>query len=114
MPDLAIIQAVQTAALLTVAIAVIYAFVLLRRELRQTREGLANMREAVRNQKEIEESIERLWKRIDEIETLQGMRIDFEELTRFKRLIDALEAAAQSAKKAPNESGGAEPPGSSL
>jgi len=98
---LAIIQAAQTAALLTVAAAVIYALILLRTELRQAREGLREVREAFRSQKDLEESIERIWKRIDEIETLQGMRIDFEELSRFKRLIDALEAASNSLKKPP-------------
>jgi hypothetical protein len=102
--DLAIIQAAQTAALLTVAAAVIYALVLLRTELRQAREGLRQVREAFRSQKDIEDSVERIWKRIDEIETLQGMRIDFEELTRFKRLIDALEAAAASVRNEPPES----------
>jgi flagellar motor component MotA len=96
--DLAIIQAAQTAALLTVAGAIIYALLMLRRELREIREGLTQVREAFRSQKDIEDAIERLWKRIDEIETLQGMRIDFEELTRFKRLIDALEATAKRAQ----------------
>ena len=95
MGDLAIIQAAQTAALLTVAGAIIYALLTARGEIRQLREGLTRVSEVFRSQKDIEDSIERIWKRIDEIETLQGMRIDFEELSRFKRLIDALEATAK-------------------
>lgn len=99
--ELALIQAAQTAALLTVAAAIIYALFMLRRELREMREGLSQVRDAFRSQKDIEDSVERIWKRIDEIETLQGMRIDFEELTRFKRLIDALEAAARQTPRPP-------------
>lgn len=98
MGDLAIIQAAQTAALLTVAGAIIYALFMLRRELREARDALSSVREAFRSQKDIEDAVERIWKRIDEIETLQGMRIDFEELSRFKRLIDALEATAKRAQ----------------
>ena len=92
MGDLAIIQAAQTAALLTVAVAVIYVLNLLRKELSRASHAL---REVFRNQKEIEDSIERIWKRVDEIETSHGLRIDFEELNRVKRLLDALEAAGK-------------------
>jgi predicted DsbA family dithiol-disulfide isomerase len=92
MGELAIIQAAQTAALLTVAVAVIYVLNLLRTEIRRASDA---MRGVLRNQKEIEESIERIWKRIDEIETAHGLRIDFEELSRIKRLLDALEAAGK-------------------
>ena len=94
----AFIEAAQTAALLTVAFAIIYALVMVRTELRQIRESLSQVREAFRSQKDIEDSVERIWKRIDELETLQGLRIDFEELTRFKRLIDALEATAKQSR----------------
>lgn len=109
---LELIQAAQTAALLTVAVAVIYALNLLRKELSQAREGLTQVREAFRSQKDIEDAVERIWKRIDEIETLQGMRIDFEELSRFKRLMDALEAAAKPTVR-PSEPPEPRPPGSS-
>jgi predicted DsbA family dithiol-disulfide isomerase len=92
MGELAWIQAAQTAALLTVAVAIIYVLNLLRTELRRASNAL---RDVLRNQKEIEESVERIWKRIDEIETAHGLRVDFEELNRIKRLLDALEAAAK-------------------
>jgi predicted DsbA family dithiol-disulfide isomerase len=92
MGELEMIQAAQTAALLTVAAAMIYVLILLRIEIR--RASLA-MRDVLRNQKEIEESIERIWKRIDEIETAHGLRIDFDALNRIKRLLDALEAAGK-------------------
>jgi predicted DsbA family dithiol-disulfide isomerase len=93
MGELAIIQGAQTAALLTVAVALIYVLNLLRTEIRRASDA---MRGVLRNQKEIEESIERIWKRIDEIETAHGLRIDFDELSRIKRLLDALEAAGKT------------------
>jgi predicted DsbA family dithiol-disulfide isomerase len=80
----------QTTVLLVLALAVIYALYLLRIELRQASAGL---REVFRHQKEIEEAVERLWKRIDEIEVARGLRIDFDQIGRIKRLLDALEAA---------------------
>ena len=92
------IQAAQTAALLTVAAAVIYVLYLLRQELRGASRAMG---EVLRNQKEVEESIERIWRRIDEIETARGLRIDFEELNRIKRLLDALEAAGKPQAPAP-------------
>lgn len=93
-----LIDVAQTAALLAVATVLIIAFTAFRTEFKQARESVAKVREAFRAQSDLEEAIERIWKRIDEIETLQGMRIDFEELTRFKRLIDALEAASKGVR----------------
>jgi hypothetical protein len=92
MNELAIIQAAQTAVLLTVAGALIYAVVLLSRELRQ---AAAGMREMFRAQKELQDSIERIWRRIDEMEVANGLRIDFDQLERIRRLLDALEAAGK-------------------
>jgi len=93
MSELVLVQAAQTAALLTVALAVIWAFFLLRRELRQAKEGLNHMREAFRSQKDLEEAIERIWRHIGEIELRQGLRGDAEQFGRIKRLLDAFEAA---------------------
>ena len=66
MNSLALIQAAQTATLATVAAAMIYALNLLRRELRQAAVGL---REVLRGQKEMEERLNRMEKRIDALES---------------------------------------------
>ena len=65
MVTLEIIQAAQTAALLTVAIAVIYGLVLLRRELRQAG---AVLRGVVNTQNELNANVRRAWERIDAVE----------------------------------------------
>jgi len=62
---LELIQAAQTAALLTVAVAVIYALVLLRRELKQAASVLA---EVISGQKQLDQNVRRSWERIDAIE----------------------------------------------
>ena len=61
----------QTAALFTICAALIYALWLLRFEIRQASRA---MREVFGAQKRIEESLERTWKRIDEVEARQGVR----------------------------------------
>jgi hypothetical protein len=91
------IDIVQAAVLLTVAIMVIWAFNLLRKQLAQTIGELAGL---FRTQQDMEERIERIWKRIDDIEMRGGMRGDVEEFSRIKRLLDALEEAA-GVKKPP-------------
>lgn len=65
MVTLEIIQAAQTAALLTVAIAVIYGLVLLRREIRQAG---AVLRGVVNTQNELNANVRRAWERIDAVE----------------------------------------------
>lgn len=82
----------QTSVLFVIAMVLIYSLYLLRIELRQASAGL---REVFRGQKEMEDSIERLWKRIDEIEVAKGLRVDFDQVERIKRLLDALEAAGE-------------------
>jgi hypothetical protein len=62
---LAVIQAVQTAALLTVAAAVIYTLLLFRRELRG---AASTLREVVSNQTELDRNVRRAWERIDAVE----------------------------------------------
>ena len=65
MNSLALIQAAQTATLATVAAAMIYALNLLRKELRQA--GAA-LHEVLRGQKEIEERLNEIEKRLDALE----------------------------------------------
>jgi ribosomal protein S9 len=62
---LELIQAAQTAALLTVAVAVIYALVMLRNELRQAG---AVLRGVVNTQAELTANTRRAWERIDAVE----------------------------------------------
>ena len=65
MGTLELIQAAQTAALLTVAVAVIYALVMLRNELRQAG---AVLRGVVNTQAELTANTRRAWERIDAVE----------------------------------------------
>ena len=65
MTDLAIIQAAQTAALLTVAVAVIYALVLLRSELKRAASVLA---EVISGQQQLSQNVRRAWERVDAVE----------------------------------------------
>jgi Tfp pilus assembly protein PilN len=62
---LELIQAAQTAALLAVAVAVIYALVLLRRELRQAG---AVLRQVMETQSQLQQNVRRVWERIDAVE----------------------------------------------
>jgi hypothetical protein len=62
---LAVIQGVQTAALLTVAAAVIYTVLLFRSELRG---AASTLREVVSNQTELDRNVRRAWERIDAVE----------------------------------------------
>lgn len=62
---LELIQACQTAALVTVAVAVIYALALLRTELRKAATVLA---EVIAGQKQLDENVRRSWERIDGVE----------------------------------------------
>ena len=87
-----LIDAVQTAMLITIAGVLIYSLHLVRKEIQKSVASLSGL---FRNQKELEERIERIWKRIDDIEMRQGLRGDVEELARVKRLMDALEAAGK-------------------
>lgn len=65
MGTLELIQAAQTAALLTVAVAVIYALVLLRNELRQ---AVTVLRGVQQTQNELNANVRRAWERIDAVE----------------------------------------------
>lgn len=65
MTELAIIQAVQTAALITVAGIMIYSLYLARI---QFKEAVTGLRSLMREREEMEKRIERLWIRIDAIE----------------------------------------------
>jgi hypothetical protein len=65
------IETTQTAALLTVSGALIYALLLLRREIKN---GIATLLELLRSQREMERRIERLWVRIDEMEQRERER----------------------------------------
>jgi Tfp pilus assembly protein PilN len=67
---LEIIQAAQTAALLTVAVAVIYALVLLRSELRQAG---AVLRQVMETQSQLQQNVRRVWERIDAVEARMGV-----------------------------------------
>lgn len=62
---LELIQAAQTAALVTVAVAVIYALALLRTELKKAATVLA---EVIAGQKQLDENVRRSWEHIDAIE----------------------------------------------
>jgi len=73
---LAVIQAVQTAALLTVAAVVIYTLLLFRKELRG---AASTLREVVSNQTELDRNVRRSWERIDAVEA------------QFKALVDRLQ-----------------------
>jgi hypothetical protein len=59
------IDATQTAALVTTACLVAWAFTLLRREIQS---GMQTLLELLRSQREMEKRIERLWVRIDQLE----------------------------------------------
>ena len=76
MSALAVIQAVQTAALLTVAAVVIYTLLLFRKELRG---AASTLREVVSNQTELDRNVRRSWERIDAVEA------------QFKALVDRLQ-----------------------
>ena len=80
MTDLAIIQAAQTAALLTVAVAVIYALVLLRSELKRAASVLS---EVINGQKQLDQNVRRGWERIDAVEA--RMSVIEERLNRLER-----------------------------
>jgi hypothetical protein len=74
--DLAIIQAAQTALLLVVAAAMIYALALLRGEVRQ---AAGVLRGVVNTQNEINQNVRRAWERIDAVEarmTVIEQRLD--------------------------------------
>jgi hypothetical protein len=92
-----VIDSIQAAALITTSGCVIYAFGLLRRQLRQSvidlRQLLQSQTELLRTRTEMEERIERIWKRIDDIEMRNGLRGDVDELARVKRFMDALDAS---------------------
>lgn len=74
--------------MVTIAVALIYGLHLLRKEIVGAVRGLQQM---MRSQNELNESFERLWKRIDEIELRQGVRNDVELLSRMRRFMDAAE-----------------------
>lgn len=63
--ELAIIQAAQTAALTVVAGAVIYAFYLLRLELRG---AVSMLGDVIKSQTELDRNVRRSWERIDAVE----------------------------------------------
>ena len=79
--------------MLVIALVLLYSLYLLRIELKKASAGL---REVFRSQKEMEDSVERVWKRIDEMEVAKGLRVDFDQVDRIKRLLDALEAAGNA------------------
>jgi hypothetical protein len=89
MSGLAVIQAVQTAALLTVAAAVIYTLLLFRRELRG---AASTLREVVSNQTELDRNVRRAWERIDAVEA------------QFKALADRLQRLENSRPGPPGPS----------
>lgn len=93
------IDCIQTAALITGMTAVVWAFNMLRRQLGKSMEDLRallrSQSETLRSQTEMEERMERIWKRIDDIEIRGGLRGDVDELSRLKRFMDALEEAAK-------------------
>jgi hypothetical protein len=78
--DLAIIQAAQTVALLTVAGAMIYLLNLLRGEVRQ---AAGILRGVVNTQNEINQNVRRAWERIDAVEA--RMSAIEERLNRLER-----------------------------
>jgi hypothetical protein len=85
------IDLVMAATLITVSAAVIIAFNLLRRQLNSS---VTELTQLFRSQSEMEKRMERIWKRIDDIEMRQGMRGDVEEFSRIRRFFDALDAAS--------------------
>ena len=91
MPRGQIIDAVQTAALVVVAIAVVYA--LTRMELELRRAG-GTLRTVIERQQEVLAAIEKIWNRIDAIEIRQGLN-GAEEIARFRRMMDALNEASK-------------------
>ena len=82
------IDAVQTAALVVVALGLVYALNLLRRELRSAG---AVLRQLVETQNQLQQNVRRVWERIDAIEARHGIEGDADTFIRMKRLLDALE-----------------------
>jgi hypothetical protein len=97
--QLIIVQAMQTAALLTVSIAMIYA---LTRASHELKDAGAILRGVVNMQNELNVNVRRLWERIDAIEARHGIQGDAETFMRMKRLLDALEASAPPRPPAPS------------
>ena len=80
----------QTAFLVTIALAVIYALKLLRTELRGV---IQTLRELLSSQKEFERRIDRVWTRVEAIEFRQGVSGDGDAMSKLKRVADALNQA---------------------
>jgi Tfp pilus assembly protein PilN len=81
-------EAFQTAVLAVVAMALIYALYLLRRELRQAG---AVLRQVLETQTQLQQNVRRVWERIDALEARHGIQGDANTFMRMKRLLDALE-----------------------
>jgi len=90
-----LVDAAQTAALLTMTGIMLYAVNRLRVELKQASTAL---NQVLRGHRDVEERIDRLWRRIDEVELRQGLRGDSEQFNRLKRLMEAFEAAMKEGK----------------
>ena len=90
-----VIDVIQTCFMGTVAIVLVY---VVRRLDRAFDRSADKLRRLITHQQEVQESIERIWKRVDEIETQQGTRQSVlplgklqEQLTRHEAAIKALE-----------------------
>ena len=82
------LDALQTAVLAVVALALIYALALLRKELKQAGSVL---RQVLETQSQLQLNLRRLWERIDALETRQGVQGDVDTFIRMKRLLDVLD-----------------------
>jgi hypothetical protein len=91
-----LVDAAQTAALLTMTGIMLYAVNRLRVELKQASSALGKV---LNGQKEMHDRINHLWRRIDEIELRQGLRNDGDQLVRLKRLMAAFDAALKAEGK---------------
>ena len=87
-----LIDAVQTAGIIVVALAIVYAIHMLRHELRQAR---LIVRQLVDTQNQTQENVRRVWERIDALEARQGIQGEADTFIRMKRLLDAFEAGGR-------------------
>jgi hypothetical protein len=101
MLNLELIQATQTAFLVVVALAVIYAVNLLRTELKRAAELV---RDAVKNQTELDQNVRRMWERVDALEARYGIHGDVEAYLRIRKLLDAFDDAVDQERPTPPQS----------
>ena len=84
------VDVIQTIAILIALAYVSAAYGALHSERRHNEDRLT---EVLRTQQETNAGLERAWKRIDDIETRQGIRGDVDHIAQLHRVIDAMQVA---------------------